>query len=358
MLTKNQIDELYRRKDELTQLSTSTFGTTDEDEIARILFAKMDLTPLKNQFHLLNSYFRHTYTSSDDPKSRSITQAWEAEAERLSYAILIAHPQVKLELGLPYHSMKDDRSYGNASMSMRLLMFRTMLAAVPYLWRTEIMTKAEMLPIPRHTIPENLLPYPQMYWSWQTGYANKTKNPETSEQLEVSSDGMLVWYTPPDHISACLVGQPRGPYAQQLENPTVSLVSIASFRIGSTWPDDFEKATHPTIAPLLAKLAFLNSQYVSNELQRLPRPIRRGLARASVAGPDPTIHVVSLRSSATPRTVGGDSERKFHHQWWVRGHIRAQWHPSIKGHKLIWIDEHLKGPNDAPMISKIYDVNR
>ena len=358
MITKKQIDEIYRRRDEIRRKFYTAFGTADEDEVAGDLLAKMDLTELKNRFRMLNSFYHHTHTDSGDPERRPITQAWEVEAERLSYAILIAQPQVKLELGLPYMNMVDGKVHDNTSMAMRHLMFITMLAAVPYLWRTEIMTKAEMLPIPRHTIPENLLPYPQMYWSWQTGYSNKTLDPRTGEQLEVESDGMLVWYTPPDHIQACLVGQPRGPYAQHLENPTVSLVSVASFRIGSTWPDDFEKATHPTIAPILAKLAFLNSQYVSNELQRLPRPIRRGLARTSVAGPDPTIHVVSLRPSATPRTVGGGSERKFHHQWWVRGHIRAQWHPSIKGHKLIWIDEHLKGPNDAPMISKIYDVNR
>lgn len=356
MITKKLMDEAYRRKDELDQYCAARFGTTDE--IARKFFAKMDLTQLKNRVHILNSYYGEAWTGSGDFERGAITRAWEVEAERLTYAVLIAEPQVKLEFGLRFTDMVDGRVHDNTSITMRYLMHRSMLAAVPYLWRTEIMTKAEMLPIPRHTIPENLLPYPLMYWSWQTGYTHKSMNYETGEQLEFSSDGMLLKYTPPDHIQAYVVGHLQGPYAQQGAYPTLALVSAASFLIGSTWPDDFDKDTQPTIARILAKLAFLNSQYVSNELQQLPRPIRRGLARASVAGPDPTIHVVSLRPSGTPRTVGGDSERKFHHQWWVRGHIRAQWHPSIKGHKLIWIDEHLKGPNDAPMISKIYDVNR
>jgi len=363
MVEKKLMDEVYRNlkdhgEDEVDQLFTDMFGTADKDEIARKFFAEMDLTKLKSQVHLLNSYTPDAHTNSGDPERRPITQAWEVEAERLAYALMISQPQVKLELGTPYHNREDGTSYGNTSMHMRYLMFQTMLAAVPYLWRTEIMKKAEMLPIPRHTIPENLLPYPHMYWSWQTGFDNKTWNAETGEQLQVDADGMLIWYTPPDHIQACLVGIPPGPYQQHIENPVVSLISVATIRVGSTWPDDFDKDTQRTIAPILAKLAFLNSQYVADERQRLPRPMRRGLAGASVADPDPVIHVVSLRPSATPRTVGGDSERKFHHQWWVRGHIRAQWHPSIKGHKLIWIDEHLKGPNDAPMISKIYDVNR
>ena len=358
MVTKKLMDEMYRGRDEIDQLYTAMFGTTDDDEIARKLFAEMDLTKLKNQFNLLNSYRHDTYTNSGEPVARPITQAWEVEAERLSYALLLSNPQIKLELGVPYIDIKTGRSHGNTSMSMRFLMFQTMLAAVPYLWRTEITAKAEMLPIPRHTISENLLPYPQMYWSWETGHNHTVVNNDTGENLEVLSDGMLIWYTPPDRIRACLVGCPPGTYAQQMGNPTVSAIETTSFRIGSTWPDDFDKDEQPTVAPILAKLAFLNSQYISNEPQRLPRPIRRGLAKASVADPDPVFHVVSLRPSATPRTVGGDSGRKFHHQWWVRGHIRAQWHPSIKGHKLIWIDEHLKGPNDAPMISKIYDVNR
>ena len=88
MVTKKLMDEMYRGRDEIDQLYTAMFGTTDDDEIARKLFAEMDLTKLKNQFNLLNSYRHDTYTNSGEPVARPITQAWEVEAVSYTHLTL------------------------------------------------------------------------------------------------------------------------------------------------------------------------------------------------------------------------------------------------------------------------------
>ena len=207
------------------------------------------------------------------------------------------------------------------------------------------------MPIPRHTIPENLLPYPQMYWTWERSWFITVTNAETGEQFEFDGDGLVIAYTSQGDIQAIAVGGAIS---------GVRAVSTATLRVGTTWPDDYTEVEQNTLTSVLAMLSFLNSPYVSAEKQRIPRPIRRELARSKVAGVDtePTIHVVKLREVSTPNGIAHGTGREFRHQWWVRGHIRAQWFPSKKGHNLIWIQEYLKGPPDAPMISKIYDVKR
>lgn len=46
------------------------------------------------------------------------------------------------------------------------------------------------------------------------------------------------------------------------------------------------------------------------------------------------------------------------HRWMVSGHLRAQWYPSEQAHHVIWIAPHLKGPDDAPLLTHAYKVAR
>lgn len=40
----------------------------------------------------------------------------------------------------------------------------------------------------------------------------------------------------------------------------------------------------------------------------------------------------------------------YHHRWVVRGHWRNHWYPSRQAHRPIWIDDHWKGPEGAPIL--------
>jgi hypothetical protein len=95
----------------------------------------------------------------------------------------------------------------------------------------------------------------------------------------------------------------------------------------------------------------------------LPRHQRRQLERINASKEEVTvqINVVTLRH----RLVKPEHQVKppedgveWKHKWWVSGHYRAQWYPSDKSHKVIWIAPFLKGPEDAPLLEKIYTVVR
>jgi hypothetical protein len=74
----------------------------------------------------------------------------------------------------------------------------------------------------------------------------------------------------------------------------------------------------------------------------------------------PAIEIVNLR--LPKKKDNPDSEgRELSIRFYVKGHLRRQWRPSTKDHKLIWIEEHIRGPEDAPLKpkpTKVYKVTR
>ena len=45
-----------------------------------------------------------------------------------------------------------------------------------------------------------------------------------------------------------------------------------------------------------------------------------------------------------------DTEVEWSHRWLVRGHWRNQWYSSEQTHRLIYINPHIKGPEDKPLV--------
>jgi len=361
MVTKKDIDEVVE-----SVIGGGAQSNTDAQMKARIMLdnPQMILEALNDKggaMHQLRNHplvMRHM-RGSENPSGR-ITQAWQAEGERLVYMLLSGStaPIVTLAPGAtaaPAPTGTEEPlalNFGESKVDqarVRTMAYFALSMAVTYLWRPQILDMAEALPVPRHTIPENVMPYQHMYWTWEGPRPVIYEDPQSGYHLEFDGDGMLIWYGGDGVINTCMFG---------VDSAGLHIVPSPVIHIGSTWPDDYTEGQQSFVGPVLSKLAFLNSPYISTDRERLDRPTRHSLARASVRDVDPNIHVVKLRESSTPSGVGNSTEGKFHHQWWVRGHIRAQWYPSRKGHKLIWIQEHLKGPNDAPIIKKVYDVKR
>nr|AET25260.1 hypothetical protein pFi_124 [Rhodococcus fascians D188] len=65
---------------------------------------------------------------------------------------------------------------------------------------------------------------------------------------------------------------------------------------------------------------------------------------------------VTYLSYRQPRSASSASSSegsgKLSHRHVVRGHWRRHWYPSQKRHLPMWIDEHLQGPADAPIVVK------
>lgn len=116
---------------------------------------------------------------------------------------------------------------------------------------------------------------------------------------------------------------------------------------------------------VLKLVAFLNSKYVSATSTKIERGLRRRIEKSTEKKIEaPRVRVIQLRTkTAKPgdpevTVAPAGSGPDWAGRWWVRGHIRAQWCPSTKTHKVIWIAPHLKGPEEKPILGRLYNVAR
>lgn len=281
-----------------------------------------------------------------------ITTAWQAQAERLLSMWAITQQETKLSSNL----MKAMNATGMQSdIPARMALVMQMEGAQVYLIRQDIVSLLNKMPLPRHVIGRDILPYPSMYVTTENAM-DVAMSPDAAPS---DCDWLLLQEgVTPDGEAAGI----RIKLAASDRNPTGAVhpsqsIEYAQLEYGKVWPDDFEDAGNYKF--LLAMLAFLNSPFVVSEPTKLPRSTRRELERTGGDNPDALTSVVTLRRSShngNSSESGEPTDRD--HRWWVSGHIRAQWYPSIKAHKLIWIAPHVKGPEDKPMRGKTYVASR
>lgn len=105
-------------------------------------------------------------------------------------------------------------------------------------------------------------------------------------------------------------------------------------------------------APLLKTLWRLMQQEEISESSRMD-PSRASSKRIRRSGGEPgQVRIVDLR-----RKTGGSQgreryAREYDHRWPVRGHWRNQWYPSLGLNRPKWIEPHVRGPEDAPLIER------
>jgi hypothetical protein len=105
-------------------------------------------------------------------------------------------------------------------------------------------------------------------------------------------------------------------------------------------------------------LHFINQPYVVVDTQtHMPRPMVRRAQRLDFT---PRVSIVHLRRSVHHGSEPSDEHHEWSHRWIVRGHWRKQWYPSLQIHQPVWIHEHIKGPDGAPLIvkEKMFSVER
>lgn len=224
-------------------------------------------------------------------------------------------------------------------------------AAQPYLWTREMIRVAREAPLPPHTIGRELMPYPQMFFSREVCYTVKMNSGraglETNWILLGDTGSGVRWL-------ADLVDVATGGIS----------ITVHEIPYGARWPDDFEDDPWQKIciSQLLQQLYFIASPYIEAEATGMSRGVRKRLERqGSKEDAGNTVRVVRLRRAEAKQKSSVEVENEgcnWKHQWWVSGHYRAQWRPSTKDHKVIWIAPYLKGPADKPVLEKIYKVER
>lgn len=103
---------------------------------------------------------------------------------------------------------------------------------------------------------------------------------------------------------------------------------------------------------LIVATWLLMGQSITAETRLRPQPAAVGAAPHAPA-PLSEVRYVELRAAKRPANQppdGAGSGRVYRHSWIVRGHWRRQWYPSRGEHRPIWINPHLAGPEDAPLI--------
>lgn len=115
--------------------------------------------------------------------------------------------------------------------------------------------------------------------------------------------------------------------------------------------------TDTTIAlqrTILATWLLMGQTLVRSEPMTAPRAARRRIERLDPVL-DPTVRYIDLRRARTEPSDhhdndGGKGTREYRHRWIVRGHWRNQYYPSRNDHRPIWIDPHVAGPEDKPLL--------
>ncbi len=82
-------------------------------------------------------------------------------------------------------------------------------------------------------------------------------------------------------------------------------------------------------------------------------PSRNSAKRIRRQGLDPrSVRIVDIRRRRYASQGREQYAREYDHRWKVRGHWRNQWYPSRGVHRPKWIEEHVRGPEDAPLIER------
>lgn len=107
----------------------------------------------------------------------------------------------------------------------------------------------------------------------------------------------------------------------------------------------------PTLRLLKAAWILMQQEDVSET--REAEPSRNSAKRIRRQGGDPgKVRIVDIRRKRYASQGREQYAREYDHRWKVRGHWRNQWYPSRGVHRPKWIEEHVRGPEDAPLIER------
>lgn len=301
----------------------------------RLLVERMSKDPLLRQYIVASAGSSH---------GARVTEPWMALAEQRMMTLIIADDGAGIEI--PMEDDKDD-----TSEVKRTVLASQLAIAQTFLWSKEVFDALKACPMPPHVVGRDILPFPFTYHSLEVAYELTATDASRHILQGSQTDWIAISDVPAQN--GCTI-------SQNICSPdrTVRIVQ-SGLRYNRMYPDDFPDYSRAPLATILSMLAFLKSPYTSVEERKLPRQWRHGESALAKNDADKVIHVVELRRSAKDAVAAYAAEsRAFKHRWWVAGHFRSQWYASKQSHEVIWIAPHIKGPDGAPMLDKIYAVRR
>lgn len=247
-----------------------------------------------------------------------------------------------------------------------------MQRAQTYLWRQDTLEAACYAPLPEHIIQPNMLPFPDLFFSFEmaawVGEDDRLLREEKSGNL--ISAQIETWWLQVSRMgdagAALLVSRQAWPRRQSgaLATVGVEYLLFEPLPWGAKWPDDFKgRMNFEEIGYVLRMLAFMQAPFVdaTQSRRQLPRPMRREYEREKRPVPDKQCSIIVLRRAlhepTYPTTDAEGSTREYKHSWWVSGHYRWQYYPSEKTHRLVAIAPYIKQAG-KPLLRQLWDVKQ
>lgn len=236
----------------------------------------------------------------------------------------------------------------------------TMIDAVPYVWADHIYDAVAGAAVPRHTVDLSSYPKSEMWWAWETPKEIKPGLRSLGYLVSIDPKGEMV------HLQDICI-----PDAGLFPQPFL-FRDLGSVLKGAVWPDDWAESDgsvsdqsaseRDAYADFVRFMTFLEAPFVRTREMQVTRAARRSRtfqSNGTSTAPPPARFVYLRRAqspSAQPSGESGSPGRNF--RWVVRGHIRNQWYAKTKTHKLRWVTQYLKGPEDRPLRPRTYRVTR
>lgn len=264
--------------------------------------------------------------------------------EQLTYALMMAAGAMPLS---PVGNLAAGRLKRNGRDRSRLVFASALGSSTAYLWRRDLMLLAKSMPLPKHVIGDDLFPHDFIYWTVDNSL--DLLNPGDGWS-DAKTEAFIVLRMANEYIVG-MIGE-----ATHADRGLAVVLAVEVVPKGSRYPED---VVGGIMGDCLSFAAFVNSPFVSVDKVRPPTSNKVRRRYGPRIGDPFTLNVVNLRAEVREAVAVERGEGPLWKQrWLVRGHYRAQWYPSTKSHKVIWVAPYLKGPEDAPFKQPIYSVVR
>src|SRR5262245_2940319 len=122
-------------------------------------------------------------------------------------------------------------------------------------------------------------------------------------------------------------------------------------RIHSLETIDFDGPGNNALTALLYVIALERFAFDYHSVSKLRPAFSKRSSPNTKMKEWPPIEIINLRLPEKKENPDAEG-RELTIRFYVKGHFRRQWRPSTKDHKLIWIEEHIRGPKDAQLKPK------
>ena len=175
----------------------------------------------------------------------------------------------------------------------------------------------------------------------------------SEDDFDVSPTALVYFLTDPndmdDELNRELVPKLK---AAGIQLPSLTLSHMFPAIYGRTIIKADEQGSHlvTEMMKLFVALQLLAQQKIGTPMKLRPNRATRKRAISWDRDNERYITLITLRRKSVKKDDEEPNKIEWTHRWMVRGHWRRQYFPKSKTHDWVYIYEHVKGPEDKPLL--------